>query len=318
MENFFQQAFGANPFPRFQGNAASPGGAFDNFFQNFQVPQHHQAQTDGAVPEASKAPPPASTKVLNELKEIVITADDLIEEGNRSCQICLEDQAPGGRGCKLPCGHLYCLACVRGWLARSCTCPACRFELPTDDAAYEGRRRRRMADRQLRYRPEELSAKPLRELTALCRQLGVPTAGVLEKRGLVDALLASGKIKILEETHVELSLPELQSKSIKELRKIMVDLGISFETCVEKSDMLAAIGRSPKVRLTVPVAAAAAECAAAAAATPPRLPEEAGREVGAEGGEAEAAGLPFGGGGGARVRGVAEDDERWGLEKTDA
>ncbi|CAM9767428.1 unnamed protein product [Heterosigma akashiwo] len=120
-----------------------------------------------------------------------------------------------------------------GWLARSCTCPACRFELPTDDAAYEGRRRRRMADRQLRYRPEELSAKPLRELTALCRQLGVPTAGVLEKRGLVDALLASGKIKILEETHVELSLPELQSKSIKELRKIMVDLGISRDLCGE-------------------------------------------------------------------------------------
>lgn len=191
--------------------------------------------------------------MLRQLCEVPITADDLLEEGNQSCLICLEDQVVGGRGSKLPCGHLYCLGCLRDWLQRCCTCPSCRFELETDDPAYEGERFQRMKMRKQRYRPEELHKKTLKELRTITKQLDVNIDGCLEKREIVQRLLDSGKIQVLEETHVELSLPSLEKMSVGELRKIMLSLGVSIQNCLEKSDMIEALSRSNKVVITVPV-----------------------------------------------------------------
>jgi hypothetical protein len=53
------------------------------------------------------------------------------------CAICCSNIALGEECQLLPCGHMYHPACVKPWLYQHSTCPTCRYELPTDDPAYE-------------------------------------------------------------------------------------------------------------------------------------------------------------------------------------
>ena len=78
-------------------------------------------------------------------------------------------RGPGGRrpGHEAPCGHLFHTECVVQWLRKHGTCPSCRYELKSADAAFEASRRERMARRVPRYRARELNRLPVRELRAL-------------------------------------------------------------------------------------------------------------------------------------------------------
>lgn len=69
-----------------------------------------------------KMAPPASKKAIKNLAIVPVTADDLIEESNKECLICLCEQKIGSTACKLACGHLYHQACLTEWLEKSCTC----------------------------------------------------------------------------------------------------------------------------------------------------------------------------------------------------
>ena len=67
-------------------------------------------------------PPPASSRALQNLTVVQVTADDVLEESNKECLICLEMNVIGGMACKLECGHLYHRECAMKWLAKHCTC----------------------------------------------------------------------------------------------------------------------------------------------------------------------------------------------------
>lgn len=84
-------------------------------------------------------PPPISKHALDALPTLADGSQIL-------CGIC------GEEGCetRLPCGHAYHRGtCVEPWLIRHCTCPVCRYELPTDDESYEPGRVERMASRKI-------------------------------------------------------------------------------------------------------------------------------------------------------------------------
>jgi Ring finger domain len=85
-------------------------------------------------------PPPVARHVLDDLPDISPDGGTLL------CGVC------GEEGCetRLPCGHSFHReSCVQPWLIRHCTCPVCRYELPTDDESFEPGRIERMALRKL-------------------------------------------------------------------------------------------------------------------------------------------------------------------------
>ena len=71
---------------------------------------------------SSRVAPPASRNAIRNLSIVQVTSDDLIEETNKECLICLEEQKIGSTACKLACGHLYHESCLKEWLQKSCTC----------------------------------------------------------------------------------------------------------------------------------------------------------------------------------------------------
>lgn len=65
------------------------------------------------------------------------------------CPICMDALATPDDCRLLPCRHAFHAACISEWLARSHTCPTCRWELETDDADFNVGVRKRMEARRL-------------------------------------------------------------------------------------------------------------------------------------------------------------------------
>lgn len=149
--------------------------------------QHHQQFAGGGgagqgMPLPERKIPPASKKAIQSIPMVTVTADDLLEETNKECAVCLVDQTIGSQACKLPCGHLYHKNCLTEWLKIHCTCPVCRYEIETDDVYYERERRKKMQARKPRYRIDELQAMKIGNLRELSRCLNVPIADLIDKK----------------------------------------------------------------------------------------------------------------------------------------
>lgn len=109
----------------FHGFATSATSQFESRGQSAFHPVDDWAQQNNDRPPTThnyKMAPPASKKAIKNLAIVQVTSDDLIEESNKECLICLTDQTIGSTACKLACGHLYHQACLTEWLEKSCTC----------------------------------------------------------------------------------------------------------------------------------------------------------------------------------------------------
>ena len=96
-------------------------------FGGGEIPQQ---QWQGMTHQQPNNTPPTSKRALRNLPTVTVTSDDLIEESNKNCCICLEDQKLGAIAVKLACGHIYHPACLKEWLEKSCMVSVAVISLP--------------------------------------------------------------------------------------------------------------------------------------------------------------------------------------------
>ncbi|CAL4942457.1 unnamed protein product [Urochloa decumbens] len=84
--------------------------------------------------------PPAAKSALCSLPDVVVTNAMVAAAEGAECAVCKEDFSPGEVAKQMPCKHIYHNDCIVPWLELHNSCPICRFELPTDDPDYEGRK----------------------------------------------------------------------------------------------------------------------------------------------------------------------------------
>lgn len=204
--------------------------------------------------QPSRAAPPASTKAIRQLPTVSVTPEDLVDENNRECCICFEEHQLHDKVMRLPCAHIYHPKCIMEWLNRHCTCPVCRYELPTDNVVYERERMQRMKHRKPRYARYELERMQTKELKTLCLKLNVSTLGMMEKKEFVDALVQSEKIILISAPEpVEYqSVKALRSMGVGQLKKAMKEAGVFFDSkdVVEKEDMVQIFVNSGRIVFT--------------------------------------------------------------------
>lgn len=134
--------------------------------------------------------------------------------------------------------------CITEWLSKHCTCPICRYELPTSNPAYEASRRERMARRKPRYARHELQRMKISELINLCQnKLRIPVIGNgYTKQEVIDLIVSSGKVDIIitpppmEIKNVSL----LRDMGVGKLKRTMKEAGVFFDPkdVIEKEDMV--------------------------------------------------------------------------------
>jgi len=220
MEAFFQTFLNGN---------GQQNGQFNPFVQAVQQDMH---------PETANHP--TSKRVLRQIPNVTVTAEDLVDENNRECCICLDEIHLGGRVSRLPCGHIFHRPCITDWLQKHNSCCICRYELETDNPEYERIRREKMKNRKPRFREYELKRMPIRELQEWCKKLNI-SQNAVEKSGLVDVIIKSGKIDLIAAPKpLEYKLSNLRNMTVSELKKVMNQAGVFFDpvNVVEKEDLV--------------------------------------------------------------------------------
>jgi Ring finger domain len=214
----------------------------NNFFQQAGLNQNELPFGDNANRSTPTTAVPASTRIRNKLPAICIRPEDLLDPANRECSICLDDPfTVGDQVTRLPCAHFYHRHCIQGWLSQSCTCPICRFELPTDDPSYEIGRLQRMRHRRPRFSRHELERMRILDLKNLMRR--PPAAPLVDKSSLVDYLIQSNAVELVlgAPEPVSYKLSTLQNMSVKQLKHVMnEEAGVFYDPkhVVEKQDLL--------------------------------------------------------------------------------
>lgn len=201
-----------------------------------------------------KGAPPMAARALASLPMVRATEEDLSQDGNEYCCVCLEAHAVGDLALQLPCGHLFHRDCGVDWLAKHCTCPNCRYELESDNAAFEAGRAARMRSRRPRFRVRDLSRRSVKELRNLLKDHGVCQRGACEKRDLVDKLIASGAIQIVPEPCLHIACDEFSLRTAwttRNLKDLMLLAGVDSSRCVEKDELVDALAASSRVHFAI-------------------------------------------------------------------
>eukprot|EP00850_Spirogloea_muscicola_P012270 SM000078S22129 [mRNA] locus=s78:502118:504214:- [translate_table: standard] len=105
-------------------------------------------QDAGSTP---RGPPPAAKDEVAKLPRMAVTAELLGRLGEGAeCSVCKEAFEAGGVLQEMPCRHAFHPDCLGPWLSAHNSCPVCRFEMRTDDHAYERQKERERKDREER------------------------------------------------------------------------------------------------------------------------------------------------------------------------
>lgn len=226
-------------------------------------PQQQQPQTPPAAPPP---PPPAASRHFREnLPLAQVTADDLmLDLNNKECVICFDEHVIGQTACKLPCGHIFHPECLKDWLAKQASCPICRYEVETDDSSFEYNRKKRMRERKLRYRKDELMAKPIKELREMLDLYFLGTKGCVDKRDMVERLISSGKVDIIEGVPtMDLTREELDDMSIGDVKRLLLEFGLTgsvqYRNALEKRELIQCLLDSDRVNLKASAATTVSE-----------------------------------------------------------
>ena len=229
--------------------------------------QNDDDPTTTARQHQHRGPPPASAQALQDIPTIRVTAADLWDAANRECCICGDVHALGSDVWRLPCAHMFHVTCIRPWLAHTaCTCPVCRYELPTEDATYEVGRRQRMAQRKPRLARHDLQRLTVKQLLALRRRQPNDDNNdnddedrafhtIVDRNDLIEYLIESKSIELIAAPEpVQYSLSTLQHMTVSQLRRVMNDeAGVFFDTAkdgvIEKNDMIRIFLASGRLQL---------------------------------------------------------------------
>jgi len=149
-----------------------------------------------AEQQSQSAVPPVKEGVLESLPHVVVTKEDLLDQTNSQCSICLEKYTPGARATRILCGHLFCTNCLTGWLSSANSCPVCRYELPTERADFEEGRKDRMKGRKAVLKEGDLMMMSGPALERLLSVLEISTEDCVEKADLLDLLRTNPDVQI--------------------------------------------------------------------------------------------------------------------------
>ena len=104
-----------------------------------------------------RAPPAGAAAIKQDLVDVEIGKGHV--EMGAVCAICADEYCLGQDAKRLPCKHFFHTECILQWLGLSNSCPSCRFEIETDDAAYEAAKREKKrkdeAERELHASADE-------------------------------------------------------------------------------------------------------------------------------------------------------------------
>eukprot|EP01062_Namystynia_karyoxenos_P013494 TRINITY_DN14864_c2_g2_i1.p1 TRINITY_DN14864_c2_g2~~TRINITY_DN14864_c2_g2_i1.p1 ORF type:complete len:269 (+),score=76.43 TRINITY_DN14864_c2_g2_i1:75-881(+) len=179
---FQQQQQPQQPAHHHHGGGAphqQQGGGAPN--QHHHHPQAHRAAA--ASPRRDRRP---------RLDKVKLTADEVANLGD--CAICLDVLQEGADAYLTPCYHMFHVACLESWWKRDVKCPLCMAESLTGQGG-DGRRLRERKQREWReervgnMRRKRLGDMTNREVKQRLQELGVSTAGVLERQELLELLV---------------------------------------------------------------------------------------------------------------------------------
>jgi len=146
--------------------------------------------------------PPASRDAIANLFTIQVEAKDLLE--NPECCINNNEYELGEDAVRLPCcGHLFRKPDLTTWLNKNCTCPTCRYEMPTDDSQFEVGRKVRMKHRTFRLRQRDLGGMSIQQLIHLEKELRDDNSicsedkNTSDRESLVESIQNSNRVVII-------------------------------------------------------------------------------------------------------------------------
>ncbi|KAJ3158896.1 hypothetical protein HK101_001218 [Irineochytrium annulatum] len=138
---------------------------------------------------------PAGVRAVEQLREVALPSiikglDGKVRrslEGHWSCAVCqasnedvsglVEGEKADTMAWMMPCGHVFHKGCLGPWLKGANTCPTCRYEIHTDNDAYNAGVDRRMLKRKQATQAASAHASAVRDLVLAAAAAEPPTDG---------------------------------------------------------------------------------------------------------------------------------------------